>query len=62
MHGNGYLEASGQNMTLPFALATSISYSRGIALLSVYIFHVDIELHCRKVAAASEEDKVPNND
>jgi len=29
MRGNGYLEASGQNLTPPFAAATSISYKTG---------------------------------
>ena len=29
MRGNGYFEASGQNLTLPFAPATSISCNRG---------------------------------
>jgi len=41
MRKNIYLGAYGKkNLTLPFAPATSISYNRGITLLSVYIFRL----------------------
>jgi len=43
MHGNGYLEASGQKPD-PFAPATSISCNRGITLVSVYIFPVILQV------------------
>jgi len=36
MRGNGYLGAYGQNLTLAFAPATSLSYNRTITLSSAY--------------------------
>jgi len=53
MRGNGYLGASGKNLTVPFAPATSISYNRAITLLSAYILPVIWRIRRNSVNSAS---------